>query len=200
MREVEIKSVVDDLAKRAHAIAAMGGILVFDGRLEDRRYDRPDRSLTQRDEVLRIRTYRSDDDARTTLEWKSALTIVDGYRVREEHSVAADSLETLQLVLDRLGFQVTKAIDRRIVQYELDGAVVRFERYPRMDDLVEIEGDPASIERAVTALGLPRDNFSSDGLAQFAKRYEQRTGTRAALCDADLMEPERHAADGARAR
>ena len=29
------------------------------------------------------------------------------------------------------------------------GATVRFERYPRMDDLVEVEGDPERIERRV---------------------------------------------------
>jgi hypothetical protein len=78
---------------------------------------------------------------------------------------------------------VTKAIDRHVVQYQLPGAVVRFERYPRMDDLVEVEGDPAAIERAIATLGLPRDGFTADGLATFARRYEQRTGVSARIAD-----------------
>jgi hypothetical protein len=78
------------------------------------------------------------------------------------------------------------AIDREIAQYELDGAMVRFERYPRMDDLVEVEGAPASIERAIAALGLPRDGFTTDRLPEFVQRYEARTGQRAAVCDAEL--------------
>ena len=40
-------------------------------------------------------------------------------------------------------------IDREIWQYDIGGAVVRFERYPRMDDLVEVEGHPAAIEKAL---------------------------------------------------
>ena len=186
MREVEIKSVVDDLALRRRTVADRGGKLVFEGRLEDRRYDTPDEMLASRDEVLRLRTYWRDGKPDTALEWKGPRTIEDGYRIRDEQSVRSDPRETLELILHRLGYHMTKAIDRHIVQFELHGAVVRFERYPRMDDLVEVEGEPAAIERAVEALGMPRDGFSGDSLAAFTERYELRTGTRAALADADL--------------
>ena len=58
MLEVELKSVVDDLPRRRAAVEAAGGVLVFSGRLEDRRYDTADRALTARDHVLRVRVYR----------------------------------------------------------------------------------------------------------------------------------------------
>ena len=167
-------------------VVESGGTLVYEGRLEDRRYDAPDNPLTTRGEVLRVRTYWRDGRAETALEWKGPRTIEDGYRVREEVSVAAGPLATLEIVLARLGYRVTKAIDRRIVQFDLEGAVVRFEQYPRMDDLVEVEGEPAAIERAIAALGMSRSGFTSDSLAAFAERYERRTGRAAALADADL--------------
>jgi hypothetical protein len=63
---------------------------------------------------------------------------------------------------------------------------VRFERYPRLDDLVEVEGDPAAIERAISALGMPRAGYTADRLADFVARFEARTGMRAATCDDDL--------------
>jgi len=187
MREVEVKSVVDDLDARRRSVAENGGRLVFEGRLEDRRYDTADDALTARDEVLRLRTYRRDGRDDTALEWKGPRAVENGYRVREEQSVSSGPLDTLELILDRLGYRVTKAIDRHIVQFELAGAIVRFERYPRMDDLVEVEGEPAAIERAVASLGMPRDGFTADSLAAFVERYERRTGTRAALADADLL-------------
>jgi hypothetical protein len=81
---------------------------------------------------------------------------------------------------------VTIAIDREIAQYDLGGAMVRFERYPRMDDLVEVEGTPEQIERAIAALGLPRAGFTSERLPDFVRRYEERTGASAALSDAEL--------------
>ena len=77
-------------------------------------------------------------------------------------------------------------IDRDVSQYTLDDATVRFERYPRMDVLVEVEGAPAAIERAIERLELPRSEFSAARLPEFVARYEARTGARAALCDREL--------------
>ena len=187
MREVELKGVVDDLDTRREAVVEAGGVLVFEGRLEDRRYDTGDESLTGRDEVLRTRTYRGrGGEPQVSLDWKGARSIDQGYRVREEHSLGVDSLETLEIILARLGYRVTMAIDREIAQFDLHGAIVRFERYPRMDDLVEVEGDPASIERAIALLGMRRAEFTADSLATFVQRYEDRTGVAAVLSDAGL--------------
>ncbi|MEO7042576.1 MAG: hypothetical protein ABI035_09975, partial [Gemmatimonadaceae bacterium] len=64
--------------------------------------------------------------------------------------------------------------------------VIRFERYPRMDDLVEVEGSPEGIEYAIRILEIPRDRFVGDRLTDFVTAYEARTGNRAAVCEAEL--------------
>ena len=78
----------------------------------------------------------------------------DGYKLREEIelSVGADPGRLLQA----LGYRAVHAIDREVEIWHLDGATARLERYPRMDVLVEVEGEPAAIERAVAASGIPR--------------------------------------------
>jgi len=58
---------------------------------------------------------------------------------------------------------------------------VRIEWYPAMDVLVEVEGEPAAIERAVTATGLPRSCFLPESLPHFVADYERRTGRRARI-------------------
>ena len=63
---------------------------------------------------------------------------------------------------------------------------MRLERYPRMDDLVEVEGSVENIERAIDRTGLPRAGFTSERLPDFVRRFEERTGTRAALSAAEL--------------
>ena len=80
-----------------------------------------------------------------------------------------------------LGYDVVHAIDREVEVYELEGATLRIERYPRMDPLLEIEGSPAAIERAVDATGIPRAEFTADSLTEFVRRYELRSGQPAAL-------------------
>jgi adenylate cyclase class IV len=121
------------------------------------------------------------------VDWKGATAHTDGYKVREELAVAIDDADTLAAMLAKLGYSVIEAIDRQVWEYDLDGATIRFERYPRMDPLVEVEGVPAAIERAVAATGLPRDGFTADRLSDFVRRFEARTGSRAALSDAPLL-------------
>lgn len=194
--EVELKAVVPDPEAAVAAVIAAGGAEVYRGRLEDRRYDTPDRALTLRDHVLRLRVYRGAvADGR--LDWKGPTTYVDGYKVREEHSVTLGDADALALMLERLGYVVTREIDREIRQFTVVGAVVRFEWYPRLDVLVEVEGEPAAIEAAIAVLGMPRAAFTTGRLPDFVRAFELRTGQRAALCDRELAGDYRYAATDA---
>lgn len=186
MREVELKSLVPDVAAARAAVERAGGTLEFEGRLEDRRFDAADRSLLARDHVLRVRVYRDAAGARASLDWKGPTEMDRGFKVREELSTNADDGDALVAIVERLGYTVTREIDRDIAQYALLGATVRFEHYPRMDVLVEVEGSEDAIERAIAALGLPRDGFTGERLQRFVERFEARTGARAALCDREL--------------
>jgi adenylate cyclase class IV len=189
MIELELKAVVPDLVDARRRAEQGGGRLAFTGRLEDLRYDRRDLSLAERDHVLRLRIYRDASGAVTSasVDWKGPSSLTDGYKQREELSCElAGDRENFSRILEQLGFVVTMAIDRQIWQYDLSGATVRFERYPRMDDLVEVEGSPTVIEKAIAVLALPRDSFTGDRLPDFVRRFEARTGRDAALSDAEL--------------
>lgn len=196
MTEIELKAVVDDIVLRRSKVERAGGTLEMEGRLEDRRYDTADGELKQRDHVLRVRVFRDGTTQRASFEWKGPARSRDGYRLREEIGTGASDPSALMAIVERLGFVVTRAIDRHIAQYSLEGATVRFERYPRMDDLVEVEGEPDAIERAVAAIGISRSAYNSESLPEFVERFERRTGSRAAISDADL-EAGRGGADGA---
>lgn len=199
MREVELKGVLErteDVERARAAIEHAGARTVYEGRLEDRRYDTVDRALALRDHVLRLRVYRSTD-VRASLDFKGPTGYADGYKVREEHTVQVGDPEALAALFEALGYVVTREIDREIAQFELAGATIRFERYPRMDTLIEVEGPPDAIERAIQALGVPRALFTSQRLPDFVLRFEARTGTRAALCDRELTGDYRYSATDA---
>lgn len=186
MLEVELKSVVDDVDRCRAAIERAGATLVFAGRLEDRRWDTPDRAMFAKDHVLRVRVYRGGGHVRAELDWKGPTRRDGTYKLREELGTAVSDPDALEQILSQLGYEISIAIDRVIVQYDLGGAMVRFEHYPRMDDLVEVEGTPEQIERAIAVLGLAREGFTTDRLPDFVRRYEERTGGLSALSDADL--------------
>ena len=197
MREVELKAVVDSLPARMANVERAGGRLVFRGRLEDSRYDTIDRQLRLRDDVLRLRVYRDDQGARAELGWKGPTRYEEGYKVRDEVGARSPDADALRFILEHMGFVITREIDRDITQYELHGATVRFERYPRMDDLVEVEGEPGAIERAIETIGLPRGAFTSERLFEFVRRWQERTGESAALCDRELAGEQPYALEDA---
>jgi predicted adenylyl cyclase CyaB len=187
MREVELKAVVTDLTICRARLEKTGARLTYEGRLSDRRYDIESRELASRDEVLRVRHYGGRGAGKTYLDWKGPTEIRDLYKVRDEVSTLVDDFVSLEQILDKLGFLVTMEIDREIAQYEIAGAMIRFETYPRMDVLVEVEGEPAAIEGAIEALGMSRGEFTSERLPIFVDRFEKRTGVRAAICDRELV-------------
>ena len=186
MREVELKSVIEDIDECRARVEAAGGQLVFAGSLADVRYDSAAGALVGRDHVLRLRIYESDGQRHGHLDWKGPTRYEVGYKIREELSTPVGEPAALIEILAMLGFVAVKEIDRTIFQYEVDGATIRFEQYPRMDALVEVEGPPAAIENAIGVLGLPRAGFTVERLPDFVARFEQRTGQRAAVSRREL--------------
>jgi adenylate cyclase class IV len=199
MREVELKGLLTSDAEFASARArleAAGAELMYEGRLEDKRYDTTDRTLAAQDHVLRLRVYRSKTVV-ASLDFKGPTTYADGFKVREEHTVGADDPVALANILEAMGYIITREIDREIAQYRHAGAVIRFERYPRMDILVEVEGEPEAIERAILTLEMDREGFTTERLPDFVLKYESRTGERAAICDRELLGEYRYSANDA---
>lgn len=177
MIELELKAVVPDAAALQARLRSAGAIEEFTGRMIDRRLDFANASLTLCDEVIRIRVYRDSSGGTTaSIDWKGPATAEGGYKRREELSTSTGDAGTVMTIMRHLGLRVTRSIDREIVQFHVEGATVRVEHYPRMDDLVEVEGAPEAIERAIALTGIPRGEFSADSLALFADRYAARTG------------------------
>jgi adenylate cyclase class IV len=179
-QELELKAVVPDPERLRRHLREAGAELHSGGRLIDVLYDRGG-ELTLRGEVLRVRTYRhAEGGVDFVLAWKGPTQrSPDGYKLREEVelSVGADPGHLLQA----LGYRPVHVIEREIEVWHLGEATARLERYPRMDVLVEVEGEPAAIERVVAASGIPRDEFTAEPLAEFVRRYEERTGAPAEL-------------------
>jgi predicted adenylyl cyclase CyaB len=203
MREVELKAVVPDEEAVRARLSAAGAALRFVGTLHDRRYDTADRALRRRDDVLRLRVRRprvSNGDtppASAIVEFKGRATVEAGYKVREEVGSGVDDADALDAILRALGYTVTREVDREVAVYDLHGALVRLERYPRLDLLVEVEGDPQAIESAIATLGIARASFTAEPLLAFVRRFEARTGERAAICARELAGDYRYAPDDA---
>src|SRR6266849_6210308 len=166
-----------DVAALRAALLAAGAELVFRGAMLDRRFDRKER-LQRRDEVVRLRVFHPADGSAGwgVLGWKGTVGKRDGYRHREEWESRVDDPRAVAVVLRRLGYKIVLRIDRAVEQYRLGDATLRLEWYPAMDVLLEVEGAPEEIERAIAATGIARELFLAESLPYFTAAYEERTG------------------------
>jgi len=181
--ELELKAVVPDPDALRDRLRDAGAVLEFRGRMTDRRFDR-EGELSLRDEVLRVRTFHpADGNREAIMGWKGPTgRSADGYKQRQEIELPLQpGADDPARLLGALGYRVVQVVDREIELYRLGDVALRLERYPRMDLLLEVEGDPAGIERVVAITGLPRAAFTADPLAEFVRRYELRTGETACL-------------------
>ena len=186
--ELELKAVVPDATLLRRHLVESGAEATFRGLMEDRIFDR-EGTLKERDEVLRIRTWRPDAaPARAQMAWKGPTRrSPEGYKLRDELEFSIEGNgATAAAVLGALGYTVTKSVDRFVEVYRVHDAEVRLEWYPRMDVLVEVEGTSAAIEAALGVTGLPRTAFEPEPLVEFVRRFEARSGETAALAVADL--------------
>jgi predicted adenylyl cyclase CyaB len=186
-QELELKAVVSDPAAFRDRLRAAGAAPQFMGRMTDLRYDRGG-ELAIRDEVLRVRIFHHPEGAEAIVAWKGPTTrSADGYKLREEIELPVSrATADPGRLLAALGYQPVHAVEREVEVYRLGDASVRLETYPRMDVLLEIEGEPAAIERAIAMSGIPRDEFTAESLAEFARRFEQRTGQTALLATSQV--------------
>ncbi|MBA3894563.1 MAG: class IV adenylate cyclase [Gemmatimonadales bacterium] len=186
-RELELKAVVPDPAALRERLRAAGAVPGFAGRMTDLRYDRAG-ELAARDEVLRVRTLHHPEGLESILGWKGRTSRTpEGYKLREEIELpfARPAADPARL-LAALGFRPVHAVEREVEVYLLDGATARLEFYPRMDALLEVEGEPEAIERAIVASGIPRHTFTAEPLVEFVRRYESRSGQAAELATVPL--------------
>ena len=178
--ELELKARVEDPEALRRALLEAGAELEYRGAMFDRRFDRKNR-LSKRDQVVRLRVFHPADGAEMwgVLGWKGPVAERNGYRHREEWESRVDDPRAVLVVLRRLGYKIVLRIDRAIEQYRLGEATLRLEWYPDMDVLLEVEGPPEEIERAIVATGLPRESFLPESLPHFIYAYEHRTGRKA---------------------
>lgn len=183
MRELELKARIDDPETLRKHLRDAGLTAGFQGEMLDRVYDRPARGgeLGARREVLRVRVYREEGAERTVLGWKGPTRVEGGLKLREEEETEVADRAALEAILAALGYRVVKAIDREIEMFEGGAVSVRLERYPRLDLLAEVEGEPSAIEALLPRLGLRREAWVPHPLSWFVRGWEARTGQAALL-------------------
>ena len=174
--EIEVKIQVATHAPIRQKLNELGATLSAE-RVYERnvRFEDTTYSLTPSHRVLRLR-----QDTRTRLTYKEPQPeAYAGVQARTELEVTVSDFALMERILEKLGFFSAWIYEKYRTTYTLYSAEVTLDELP-FGNFVEIEGDPAAIEKAVAALfpdGATRIPASySDLFIQLKARLELHFG------------------------
>lgn len=149
LRETEVKLLVDDLSVIKQRLQALNAELVTDRVFErNTRYENEAKTLTQDGIVVRLR-----QDNRVRLTYKDGGTTTEGVIERFEAEVTVDDFSTMDVILDKLGYQAHMTYEKYRTTYALNDTEIVLDELP-YGHFVEIEGAIKDISNMITLLHL----------------------------------------------
>jgi adenylate cyclase, class 2 len=165
--EIEVKIPVASLAAVREKLRAGGASLRTAAHDESNvLFDDADRRLSGSGRTIRLRRA----TGRVVLTYKGAARFQGGAKMREERETEVSSDEETRAILAGLGLEPRFRYDKRREEWDSEGAVVALDETP-IGLFVEVEGDPATIRRVVTLLGL---DASESVPYSYAELYARR--------------------------
>ena len=171
-QEIEVKFLISDLPALLDKIGKLGAVELRPRMLEvNLRFDTPDRKLSERAQVLRLR---QDDQA--ILTFKSPGEIVDGVISRTELEVVVSNFQSTRAILEALGFRVFMTYEKYRQNFQLNDLVASVDEMP-YGNFIELEGSSPEHVRATAALlGLDWDQRINLSYTALLGLYNQNTG------------------------
>lgn len=148
--EQEVKFYLSDISALETKLIGLGATRVQPRSHEiNLRFDTPDRRLSGRFQVLRLR-----QDTRARLTYKGPSDPEREVSAREELEVEVSDLGTAHAILESLGFEVMVMYEKYRTAYLLDGVEISLDEMP-FGTFCEVEGpDTESIQVIAEKLGL----------------------------------------------
>jgi adenylate cyclase class 2 len=136
------------------------------------RYDRPDSSLRDQLQVLRLRQTSSAETAKTRLTFKDRGRLQDGVRARLERELSVSDFDIMDQILRDLGYEVVFVYEKYRTTFVFRNTEVVLDETP-LGNFMEIEAaEPAAIVQAAADLALDwdlRSNASYVALFELAR-------------------------------
>ena len=172
-REVEIKLALRDLVE-ARARIEQAGLEISHPRTFEANFvfDTPGRTMAQAGLLIRLRQF----GPTFSLTYKGPAAR-GKHKSREELEVQFNDLATLQLILERLGYEVSFRYEKYRTEFTDGVGTVTVDETP-IGDFLELEGSPDWIDRMAQRLGFSEDEYLTQSYGALYNRYCEDKGTR----------------------
>ncbi|MBI3952730.1 MAG: class IV adenylate cyclase [Candidatus Doudnabacteria bacterium] len=154
MKEIEIKLKIEDSEALRKKAESLGGKFLPEksGFEHDVMFEKEGGNFFHDYKVLRLRKTTHEN----LLTYKERLDEPEDSNLlrRLELQTTFRDFETMQKILEKLGYHPYVIKEKEANVYELDGLHVEFHKMPFLGDFVEIEGDEPKLKQIVEKLGL----------------------------------------------
>ena len=155
--EVEVKLPIDDITGLGPRLERLGARLLHPREFEDNQiYDFPDRGLTQRGSMLRVRVL----ERGALLTYKGKVRIESGMKVRDEieSSFPAAEAPALLEIVSALGLAPVFRYQKYRTTWEMTGLLITLDETP-IGSYIELEGEKMQIDATAARLGYSPDDY-----------------------------------------
>jgi adenylate cyclase, class 2 len=171
-QEVEIKLAVRDLAGTRAKIEQAGLQLGHPRTFEANSvFDTPSRTMAQAGLLIRLRQFGNT----ISLTYKG-LGARGKHKSREELEVQLSDFATLQLILERLGYEVSFRYEKYRTEFTDGEGIVTLDETP-IGDFLELEGAPDWIDGMAGRLGFAERDYLTQSYGALYNRYCEERGT-----------------------
>jgi adenylate cyclase class 2 len=158
MKEIEIKLAFDSPSAAREQLVRVGAIESVGRAFEDNAcFDREDHPLHRAKRLLRLR--RVGD--RSWLTYKAPIPGEHRHKVRIEHETSVADPDAMDSILEGVGFSPSYRYQKYRTEFTVDDLHVCLDETP-LGCFVELEGEPASIDRIAGRLGFSPENYIRD--------------------------------------
>ena len=173
--EVEVKLRLTDAATFQARLLQAGARLLHPREFEDNLvYDFPDRTLTQRGALLRVRLI----ERQAVLTFKDRARFDSGAKVREEveSTLPRPEAESLIAILGKIGLAPIFRYQKYRTTWSSEGLLITLDETP-IGDFIELEGNKGLIDRMAEHLGHgPQDFITASYRDLYLQSLEERSG------------------------
>jgi len=153
MQETEVKILEVNRQKIEENLINLGAKKIFDGDIQTFFFDFADAKIVKAKDVLRLRK----EGDMSELTYKK-VRYTDDVKNAQEYTVSISNLETMKLILEYLGLNVTECMEKHRVSYTLETARFDIDRYfgnyAYIPEFMEIEAkNPEQIHKYANLLG-----------------------------------------------
>lgn len=170
MKECEIKILGIDVEKLIEKLESFGAKKTFDGMYKVHYFDYPDFRIREKGELLRIREIVG---GQSEVVYKANKRIENEMKVYDEYEFEIGDFEAISQVFKNMGLKETLYYEKKRKLYELTGAKIEIDAYPKIPPYCEIETpDKGLFDELVVRLELQGLETSTETVSElFLRKY-----------------------------